>query len=484
MHPVTHGRQRVNIGYVILSYAPVQASVSLLAAQFSPCRDRQEGGSVSTALAPEASDKRPVKAADDATRSLNRQSAWLSQRGTACTPVDMPGLAARCISAPLLKLGAIGIIAVGALAGCAEARVGAAAQQVITISAAACGRGWRQPAAGLQTLQIRNTTDGAVEVTLIDADNGAAYAKLEGVGPGTTRAMPVDVGSGVYAFECDGNNYGNRVGPTVRVPGHVMGGFAVLPVSVSEMITVTRQEAAYVGGGLATLAQETAALAAEIRAGDLPAARVTWLTGHLTFERLGSAYGMFGDYDDEINGTPFGLAGGMSDPDFTGFYRLENGLWHGQSAAELAGPADQLVVDVRALQTAWPGMQLQPPFALSDLALRTHEILENAMQFQLSGQDNFGSGTTMATVAAGIDATREQLRILQPLLVGRYQNLPALYSWLDRLQSLVDAADTSHGWTPVTELTSAQREDLDSAAGQTVELLADIPPLFEAKPMP
>ncbi len=68
MHPVTHGRQRVNIGYVILSYAPVQASVPSLAAQFSPCRDRQEGGSVSTALAPEASDKRPVKAADDATR--------------------------------------------------------------------------------------------------------------------------------------------------------------------------------------------------------------------------------------------------------------------------------------------------------------------------------------------------------------------------------------------------------------------------------
>ena len=86
-------------------------------------------------------------------------------------------------------------------------------------------------------------------------------------------------------------------------------------------------------------------------------------------------------------------------------------------------------------------MQLQPPLALSDLALRTHEILENAMQFQLSGQDDFGSGTTLATMAAGIDATRAQLNMLHPLLVSRYQDLPALYNWLDRLQSLVERGE-------------------------------------------
>ena len=51
---------------------------------------------------------------------------------------------------------------------------------------------------------------------------------------------------------------------------------------------------------------------------------------------------MFGAYDDEIDGLPFGLAGGVNDPGFTGFYRLEYGLWHGQSAAELTEAANQL----------------------------------------------------------------------------------------------------------------------------------------------
>jgi iron uptake system component EfeO len=387
---------------------------------------------------------------------------------------------------------ASGIIALLGIAvlttGCGNGKsAGSAAttgQRVITVTAAHCGTGWQHPVVGLQTLMIRNATSGALEITMVGAHDGAVYAKLEGVGPGTTRAMPVDVGSGAYAFECDGPNYGTHIGPTVQVPGHVRGGSGINPVSTDQMISVTRQEESYVASGLAKLAAQAAELAADIQAGNRAGAQTVWLAGHLTFERLGSAYGMFGAYDDDIDGTPFGLRTGVRSKDFGGFYRLEYGLWHSQPTSELAATASRLVANVRALKIAWPGMVLQPPFALSDLALRTHEVLENAMQFQLSGQDNFGSGTNLATVAAGIDATRRQLQILHPLLTTRYQDLPALYSWLGRLQRLVDAQHTSRGWTPVSRLTTQQREQLDATAGQTVEMLSGVPPLFEAKPQP
>ena len=383
---------------------------------------------------------------------------------------------------------AVSLLAVGLLSGCAGnsavPKAVATAGNVITVSAAACGTGWRHPVAGLQTLQIHNASAGAVEVELVDSGSGAVYARVEGIGPGTTRAMQVDVGSGGYAFECSGNHYGDRVGGTIQIPGHVRGGAAILPASFDEMATATRESQAYVVSGLTALAGQTAVLAAKIRAGDLAAARAVWLSAHLMYERLGSAYGMFGGFDDEIDGLPDGLPGGVHDPGFTGFYRLEYGLWHGQPAAELTGPADKLNVDVRALPAAFPGMQRQPQFALSDLALRTHEILEHAMQFQIDGHDDFGSGTTLATAAANIDATREQLQILHPLLVTRYQNLPALDSSLDRLQRLIDAAQTSRGWTPATQLTTAQREQIDAAAGRTLELLALIPPMFEDRPKP
>ena len=378
------------------------------------------------------------------------------------------------------------LLAASLLAGCGSASpapgADAGAGPVIIVSAKVCGTGWQHPVPGLQTLQIHNTSPHEVEVALASAYNGAVYARVEGVGPGTTRAMPVDVGSGTYTFACDGTFYGDLTGPAVHVPGHVRGGAGVLPVSWGQASKVAGQSRAYVLRGLATLQRQTTALAATIKGGNLAQARTQWLMARLTFERLGSAYGMFGAYDDEIAGLPDGLPGGVRDPHFTGFYRLEYGLWHGQSAARLTGPAQTLSVDVRSLHTGYPGLQMVPTLALSDLALRTHEVLENAVRFQLSGQDDFGSGTTLATLAAGIDATRAQLRILQPLMVGRYRDLPALYSSLEQFQRLVDAARTSHGWTPASKLSTRQRQYLNAAAGQTLELLAMVPPLFEANP--
>jgi iron uptake system EfeUOB component EfeO/EfeM len=318
-----------------------------------------------------------------------------------------------------------------------------------------------------------------VEVQLINPSNGAVYAQVEGIGPDTTRSMPVDLGSGQYAFNCTGLTYGARIGAVIQVPGHVSGGTAIPLLTQDQVNSITMQARAYVTRGLATLVAQTAALAAEIQGGNLSTARTAWLTAHLTWERLGSAYGMFGPYDDEIDGLPFGLPGGVNDPGFTGFYRLEYGLWRGQSAAELSGPASQLALQARSLQTAWPGIELPTLQAVGDLALRTHEILEDAMQNQLSGLDDFGSGTTLATFAAGIDATRAQLAILYPYLVTRDPQTAALYRLLDQLQRLVDAEKTSNGWTPARDLSTTQREQLDAAAGETVELLSAIPPIFE-----
>jgi iron uptake system component EfeO len=383
-------------------------------------------------------------------------------------------------------VGAAGVVSAllaGALSACggssAPPQSAPPAPHAITVSATACGTGWQHPTAGTQILQVRNTSRSVLEVQLIDPDNGAVYAQIEGLAPGTVRSMPIDAGSGRYAFTCSGTSYGTRNGPEIQIPGQERGGPAILPLTQIQINAVTGQAHAYVASGLATLTQQTSALAAAVRRGNLGSARTAWLTAHLTWERLGSAYGMFDAYDDEINGVPFGLPGGVNDPGFTGFYRLEYGLWHDQSAAVLAKPATQLATAARSLQAAWISLELPTGQAVGDLALRTHEILESAMQSQLSGQDDFGSGTTLATVAAGIDATRAQLGILRSLLVTRYPQTAELYRSLDRLQNLVDAAKTSRGWTPAHDLTTGQREKLDAAAGQTVELLAPIPVIFE-----
>jgi iron uptake system component EfeO len=369
---------------------------------------------------------------------------------------------------------AAGALAVG-LAGCGAS---AATGSVITVSTGACGTGWQDPQPGPQTLRIYNASTEGGEVDLIDPANGAIYAEVQGIGPGTTTPMQVDLGSGRYAFRCLLEDTDGITGPVVTVGGHVRGARAILPVTTNDLLGPAREYHAYVTAGLQVLAGQTRVLAADVAAGRLSAARAAWLPAHLTYERLGAAYGTFGNYDTEIDGRATGLPGGVSDPGFTGFYRVEYGLWHGQTAPELTGPAVRLYHDVLALQAAFGAMEID----LLDIGLRTHEILENALEFQLTGTDDYGSGTTLATTAANITGTRELLQILHPLLVVRYQGLPSVYLWLNRLQSLIDAQQHPDGsWTPVGALAVTTREQIDAAIGQALQELAPIAVITEPR---
>src|SRR5438309_1187669 len=81
---------------------------------------------------------------------------------------------------------------------------------------------------------------------------------------------------------------------------------------------------------------------------------------------------VYGDFDGQINGRPDGLPRSVADPGFTGFHRVEYGLWHGELAAALKGPAAKLAAAVRGLRADFPKEQVDP----ADLGLRAHEILE------------------------------------------------------------------------------------------------------------
>jgi iron uptake system component EfeO len=290
--------------------------------------------------------------------------------------------------------------------------------------------------------------------------------------------MRLNVGSGAYAFRCLFEDFGAITGPTVTVGGHARGTPAILPITTNDLLAPARTYHGWVAAGLDTLAGQTATLAADVRGGNLGRAKADWLTAHLTYERLGAAYDAFGDFDGEIDGTTEGLDGGVNSPDWTGFYRLEYGLWHGQSARQLTGVANKLVTDVRGLRAAWPAMEID----LLDMGLRTHEIMENALQFQLTGHDDYGSGTTLATVGANIAGTRELLTVLHPLLAPRYAGLPAVSTWLDRLQSRLDQAKRPNGgWIPVSALSPSLREQINAAASQSLEELSPIAAITEPR---
>jgi len=347
---------------------------------------------------------------------------------------------------------------------------------VLSFNNANCGPSWQLAGPGWHTFELRNDNTVGGEVDLIDPSSGAIYAEIAGFGPGTITPMTLDVGSGTYAFRCLFQDADPMTGPAVTVPGDAKGAAAILPVTYNDLIPLAKQYQGYVGTGLATLARQVATEDGDVRSGDLAAARRDWLTAHLTYQTLGAAYDAFGNFDDEIDGRADAL--GVNNPNWTGFYRLEYGLWHGQSAAELKPVAGTLTTDVDKLLASWPSQEIP----LIDIGLRAHEIMENALEFQLTGHDDYGSGTTLATAVANIAGTRELLAVLHPLLVSRYPGLSSAYSWLDRLQVLLEKQHLPNGqWVPVSALSGSARQSIDAAGGQAVEELAPIASITEPR---
>ncbi|MGW1162476.1 iron uptake transporter permease EfeU [Streptomyces sp. NPDC002513] len=352
-----------------------------------------------------------------------------------------------------------------------------AGAQTVAVSETDCGKGFSTPKPGRQTFQMHNTGNKTSEVYLVDPATNAVYGEIEGLAPGTTRDLVATVAGGSYAWRCVPTGGQAVTSRAVRVTGGG-GAKAVVPVSEDDLAAPLKAYKGYVGQGLATLVTQTRKLSDDIAGGHLDTARTDWLTAHRTYASLGAAYGTFEDFDQKINGRADGLPGGVNDPGFTGFHRIEYGLWHGQSAERLKAPAQQLADAVAGLQKAFPTQAFDP----GDLPLRAHEILENTLQFELTGDADQGSGTELATADANLSGTRELLTVLRPLLTRRApQLLPTVDADIARVQKLLDAAHRGDSWTPVDRLDATTRARLNGATGQLLEDLAPIPDLLEIR---
>ncbi|MEV7688869.1 EfeM/EfeO family lipoprotein [Streptomyces bungoensis] len=353
---------------------------------------------------------------------------------------------------------------------------GRARPVTVEVSPSRCGRGWTRPAPGVQTFDLRNTSDRSAEVYLEDPLSHVVFGEVEGVGPGTTRQLTVRLGKGTYAFTCVPEDADAVTGPRVRVASGRRGPGAP-PVTEHDLIPAAIAYQKWVGGGLDDVVRLTGTLRRAIDRGDLAGARSVWLPAHLRYGRLGAAYGSFGDAAARIDGTDAGLPGGVHDKDFTGFHRVEYGLWHGESAARLRAPAAALAKAVTGLRDSWAQTRMDP----AQLGLRAHEILEDTLRLELTGRTDFGSGSTLATARANLDGTRAVLTRLRPLLRTRYAQLNELEEKVDAAGHTLDGFRHDGRWTPVDRLSLAQRERADSVVGDLVERLASVATLCDPR---
>jgi iron uptake system component EfeO len=386
----------------------------------------------------------------------------------------------------MLAGGIAAVVALGVV-GTVTARHGsetrAAHQDAYQVMAgiSGCGRGWSDPTAGTQTFDVTNTSIAGMEVYLESVASGDVYLDLEALGAGSTTRGRATIPAGRYRFVCLPADEDPIAGASVTVTGARRVADAtpgIPPVTENDLIPASKQYGAWIESRLPVLQADADSLAGDVASGDLGKAKADWLTGHLEYESLGAAYGAFGDADKAINGMPASGRTALDDPGLTGFHKLEALLWSGAPAARIAPFTDRLRADVASLRANFPNVRIDP----LDIGLRAHEILENALQFELTGAADAGSHTDLATVDANLTGSAEALEPLRGILKPRYPQLAKTEASIAEAQRLVESYRASDGtWTPLQSLTTAQREALDARIDATVELLAPIAAICDVR---
>jgi high-affinity iron transporter len=253
----------------------------------------------------------------------------------------------------------------------------------------------------------------------------------------------------------------------------------VVPVVVGQLLLPIRTFRGDVEQHLTTLSGQLDALLAAEQAGDLAAAQADGLPAQLSWQEIGEDdkfYTAFGELGRKIDGMAAGLVGGIASPQFSGFHKIEYDLWMRRDPAAAATDTIQLQSLLARLSkvglSRWlPGTAR----ALSGWVLRCHEILEDADRDTLTGDDDYGSNTGVASITADVSATREMLTLLAPVINARAPDV--VKAARRRLTLVVAAADSTivdGHWVGVLQLPIRQRERLDGAIGSALETLAPI----------
>jgi hypothetical protein len=250
------------------------------------------------------------------------------------------------------------------------------------------------------------------------------------------------------------------------------------PIPAGRFARPVREYKAYAHGWIERTIRDAKALGATLSAGGPRAeARRAWEKAWGDYMHLGADYGLFGELEEELDGTAGGPRTSPSDPGFVGFRRLEWGLWTGRPPASLSRYAHRLVADLVRLRAALPGVEID---AL-DYATRGHEIIEDAQRDLMSGTDVPWSHQGVLGTAAALASVEEVFKTLKPLLSGRENTEGEVENWLIRLRGVFDGIRRDGRYPSLAQLGEAEQERLNGYVAGALGALQMVPSTLETE---
>ena len=148
-----------------------------------------------------------------------------------------------------------------------------------------------------------------------------------------------------------------------------------------------------------------------IKAGDLAKAQELYAPSRVFYERIEPIAELFADLDASIDAREDDYEKGVKDPVFTGFHRLEYGLFHDQSTDGMQPFAERLMNDIEDLNQRVQGLTFPPETVVGGAAA----LMEEVAATKVSGEEDRYSRTDLWDFQGNVDGAKKIFELVKPL---------------------------------------------------------------------
>ena len=317
--------------------------------------------------------------------------------------------------------------------------------------------------AGQVTFVVTNVDAvGVTEVELV-ADQ-RIVGERENLAPGFDSTFSARLDGGTFEIYCPGAS-------TERTTFTVTGQAAAQDEDLTALLTqATKDYAAYVDDQISFLLVPVQQMADAIHAGDLPAAQAAYIKARPFYERIEPVAESFPLLDPAIDlrigdveqGTPW-----------TGFHPIEQGLFEKQSTEGLGELADQLIVDIKSLQTQAQQLSAATTtgtdggYQAFEIANGAATLLDEVLASKITGEEEAYSRIDLLDFEANVEGSLQAFATLKPALNQIDPTIvPQISTAFDALTAELNKfkdPNSPSGWVAYDQLTDADKKALVDA---------------------
>jgi iron uptake system component EfeO len=196
-------------------------------------------------------------------------------------------------------------------------------------------------------------------------------------------------------------------------------GANTLAVSPLDLVQPVADYKVYVSRGVNRLVEDTAKFTTAVKAGDLKKAQELYAPTRFHYEMIEPIAELFSDLDGSIDSRADDHEKKEADNGFTGFHRIEYGLFEMRSTDGLAPVADKLNADVADLQKRITGLTVPPEKMVGGAAA----LIEEVGSTKITGEEDRYSHTDLWDFKANVDGARKIVELLRPFTMKADKDL-------------------------------------------------------------